>query len=200
MYVKTSGIEPYLERARAISLGWGEEAANSLGRLTFALDTVNQRGVDRALRGGHVTLLTVNGTDSFGLYKKSKCAEAGNNGRCTNSERNRAKAQAHAAQRTRMRAVLADFGNPGAGSTAEWLCYVDDDSQVNVTNLRTELRRMPSREGAGCSPSCWVGDLQMSPRSGREIYYTAGGWCMERDLAHRINELLHLKTSVFGLY
>ena len=158
---------------------------------------MNQRGVDRALRDSHATLLTVNGTDLFGLYKKCQ------HQKCTKSERNRNHAQAHAAQRMRIgvRCLLISAAPPLRQQPSGSATDVDDDNQVNVTILRVELRR--TQREAGCIPSCWIADVQVTDTNYGSTPYTQGlaqgGWCIERELAHRTNDLLHLQTSVAGL-
>lgn len=79
------------------------------------------------------------------------------------------------AQRLKTRSV---FDNP---IEDDWLCYLDDDMYVNITNLRRELSALGGM----------VGDVSVY----KGTWYTMGGWCMDCQLAKKVQFLLKTRTD-----
>ena len=69
----------------------------------------------------------------------------------------------------------------------DWVCYLDDDMSVHVSNLIEDLEQRKSI----CTPKCWIGDTYHN--------FAAGGWCMERILANKVGDLLKLKMALPSL-
>ena len=64
---------------------------------------------------------------------------------------------------------------------------MDDDMIVNISNLKISLLENEPE----CSPNCMIADR----RAWQGIPYTAGGWCMQQNLAQRAAELLRDTTD-----
>ena len=65
----------------------------------------------------------------------------------------------------------------------DWICYLDDDMDVHVSNLIADLEQRKPR----CTPNCWIADSYYN--------FPAGGWCMEVSLANTVGDLLEQKTD-----
>lgn len=99
---------------------------------------------------------------------------------------------AYHAQRIKTRAVFTEFDNTLNNSNnsttpnkpaIDWICYLDDDMDVHVSNLIKDLEQRKPR----CTPNCWIADSYYN--------FPAGGWCMEVSLAIRVGDLLEQKTD-----
>jgi len=172
MYIKTTGRRPWFNRVERIADTWGKEVAANIGKITFLIDNNNQAEVDEFFHQRPWTIVKhIEGTDN-GRYKGRGITHA-------------AKLDAHRGQRLKTRAVFADYlDNP---EKPDWICYMDDDMIVNISNLKMDLLENEPE----CSPNCMIADR----RAWRGISYTAGGWCMQQNLAQRAAELLHDKTD-----
>jgi len=170
-YIKSSGKPTYLSRSRRIANSWAKDTNN---QITFLFDTDNNSGVLRFQEQyPYITIRQVDGTLRQGEYKGGGDANA-----------------AYHAQRIKTRAVFTDFdttffnNNKNNKPVPDWVCYLDDDMSVHVSNLMEDLeQRKPS-----CTPNCWIGDTYHD-------WFAAGGWCMERELANKVKDLLKLKTD-----
>jgi len=172
-FIKSSGNEPYIQRALDIADKWAKEVED----ITFLMDNTNHDKVDLEYSTRPwAKVRHVDGTDNQGDYK------------IANGRDNPVLLEAYAAQRLKTRAVFAEDLNTGAPrTTSDWTCYLDDDMVVNHTNLKAELlKKEPT-----CSPNCIIGD--MAVHAG--IPYTGGGWCMEQKLVERIATLFKEKTD-----
>ena len=92
---------------------------------------------------------------------------------------------AWAAQRLKTRAVFTE--EEEQNSPLDWVCYIDDDMVVNVSNRKKELLEKESE----CAPDCIIGDQKVHGKT----KFTAGGWCMNQDLVQRTTTLLKQKTD-----
>jgi len=172
-YIKSSGKPTYLSRSRRIANSWAKDTNN---QITFLFDTDNNSGIMR-FQEQHpwLTIRQVDGTLRQGEYKGGGDAN-----------------KAFEAQRIKTRAVFTDFDATFYNNNTtninkpvpDWVCYLDDDMSVHVSNLMEDLeQRKPS-----CTPNCWIGDTYHNN-------FAAGGWCMERELATKVKDLLKLKTD-----
>ena len=171
-YIKSSGRPQYLSRSERIANSW---AKDSNSQITFLFDTYNIPGVVRLQEQyPWITVRQIDGTLRQGEYK----------GGDTNA--------AYHAQRIKTRAVFTDFDNTLNNSNnstmpnkpaIDWICYLDDDMDVHVSNLINDLEQRKPR----CTPNCWVADAYYQ--------FPSGGWCMEVSLANRVGDLLEQKTD-----
>lgn len=176
-YIKTSGNHPFLERAEAIADTWGRETDG----ITFLFDNNNSDEVAQfdQLRPW-VSVKYVEGTDVQGDYKD------------INARDRAALSESYQGQRKKTRAVFADhLAKPGP--IPDWVCYIDDDMIVNVPILKVDLVNKEPQ----CSPDCLIADRHIHGRGFREatVQYSAGGWCINRDLAHRVGALFSDKSD-----
>mmetsp|Transcript_15636 Transcript_15636/g.34128 ORF Transcript_15636/g.34128 Transcript_15636/m.34128 type:complete len:343 (+) Transcript_15636:138-1166(+) len=178
IYVKTSGKSPFIERAMRIADTYGRDVAEGGGTIRFLFDTHNYEAVEEFARERPwVSVRRVEGTENQGNYK----GESSLNDSLLHA--------AYKAQRLKTRAVFLheDLDAETDAKPADWVCYLDDDMLVNYANLKVDLHE----KEAQCSPDCLVSD-----RVGHGgIQYTQGGWCMNRELAQRVGNLLREKTD-----
>ena len=171
-YIKSSGKPTYLSRSRRIATTWAKETNN---QITFLFDTDNNAGVVRFQEQyPWITIRQINGTLRQGEYKGGGDANA-----------------AFIAQRIKTRAVFTDYdatyyynNTTNNKLVPDWICYLDDDMSVHVTNLMEDLEQRKS----SCTPNCWIGDTYHNN-------FAAGGWCMQKELANKVKDLLKLKTD-----
>ena len=167
-FIKSSGRQPYMERATQVADTWGKDTDG----ITFLFDSYRKRDNIRFGRKRRwVGVNHVEGTDHQGEYKGTEGAVRG---------------KAYQAQRVKTRAVFSEFDV--LEQKPDWVCYLDDDMMVNVPNLKADLLQ----KEALCSPDCLIADGQKFMMS---IPYTVGGWCMERNLAQRVSDLLKDKSD-----
>jgi len=169
-YIKASGKEKYLARAKHIADTWAKDVDD----ITFLMDDSNHEEVDEAFSTRKwAKVKHVKGTDKQGEYKHAT-------GRYDPILK-----VAWAAQRLKTRAVFTE--EEEQNSPVDWVCYIDDDMVVNVSNLKKELLKKESE----CAPDCIIGDQKV--HGGTK--FTAGGWCMNQDLVQRTTTLLKQKTD-----
>lgn len=182
-YIKTSGQERFLTRAKHIADTWGKEVmmphnnGDATGNvIQFLFDNQNQAAVEDFARDRPwVQIRHVEDTDGQGGYKgKGRHNEA-------------QIAAAFRAQRLKTRAVFINEFSEVDTPAAEWVCYLDDDMVVNGTNLQRDLREKAEH----CTPNCLIAD----GNRWKDIQYTAGGWCMNHQLAYRTYDLLQQHTD-----
>ena len=138
-YIKSSGKPTYLARSRRITDTW---AKDTHGQITFLFDTDNKLSVTR-FQEQHpwITVRQINGTLRQGEYKGGGDSNA-----------------AFYAQRIKTRAVFTDFDITFYNNTTnnkpvpDWVCYLDDDMSVHVSNLIEDLEQRKSI----CTPNCWM--------------------------------------------
>ena len=169
-YIKASGKEKYLARAKHIADTWAKDVDD----ITFLMDDSNHDEVDEAFSTRKwAKVKHVKGTDKQGEYKHAT-------GRYDPILK-----VAWAAQRLKTRAVFTE--EEEQNSPVDWVCYIDDDMVVNLSNLKKELLKKESE----CAPDCIIGDQKVHG----ETKFTAGGWCMNQDLVQRTTTLLKQKTD-----
>jgi len=175
IYVKATGKHPWFDRAERIADTWGKEVAANNGKITFLFDNNNHAEVDEfSQQRPWIMAKHVEGTDKQGGYKGAGVTQA-------------SKRDAFRAQRLKTRAVFTNYlGNP---EKPDWICYMDDDMIVNISNLKMDLLDNEPE----CSPNCLIADIKEHRHSG--IMFTVGGWCMQQNLAQRAAELLHDTTD-----
>jgi len=172
VYIKASGKHPWIERALLIADTWAKEVDD----ITFMLDNNNHEEVSEAFGARPwVKVKHIEGTDKQGQYKVRNGDE---------EEMKAMVAEAYKAQRLKTRAVFTE--EEEQNSKADWICYIDDDMVVNVSNLKKELIEKEPE----CAPDCIIGDKRM-----HGTYYTNGAWCMNKDLVQRTTALLKDKTD-----
>eukprot|EP00565_Helicotheca_tamesis_P007549 CAMPEP_0185730352 /NCGR_PEP_ID=MMETSP1171-20130828/9644_1 /TAXON_ID=374046 /ORGANISM="Helicotheca tamensis, Strain CCMP826" /LENGTH=304 /DNA_ID=CAMNT_0028399381 /DNA_START=116 /DNA_END=1027 /DNA_ORIENTATION=+ len=179
-YIKTSGQDKYFNRAKRMVKTWGMDGAAGGGKMILMMDGKNRESVDAfGAEHSYLDIVHVDGTDRQGDYKKG-------------SPSHEDLREAFHAQRVKTRAVFTEFVSSRNGDEAkqppDWMCYLDDDMMVNVTNLKTELGRL----WHSCTPNCFIAD-GLTYTGG--VDYTSCGYCMERDLASRIEAVLSEKTD-----
>lgn len=178
IYVKTSGKPQFLERSVRIADTYGRDVARDGGSsIRFLFDNHNHEAVDEFARDRPwISVLHVEGTDDQGGYKEEQTADS----------------VAYKAQRLKTRAVFLnedvdDAMKTDADPVVDWVCYFDDDMLVNFAILKADLHE----KEAQCLSDCLIGDKVK--HSGTE--YLQGGYCMNRDLARRVGNLLREKTD-----
>ena len=178
-YIKTSGSQVYLDRARHSADTWTRDA--DPGSVTFLFDNHQADEVDRmAEEHPWIAIRHVEGTDQQGNYKGHRKPEV---------------EAAHAAQHLKTRAV---FDLYRTDPVPDWVCYLDDDMMVNVAVLKEDLLELTPN----CSPDCLIADGQVwmpngenGKGSGMIQPYTVGGYCMQDNLVRRVTELFAAKTD-----
>ena len=169
-YIKASGEHPWIERALLIADTWAKEVDD----ITFLMDDSNHDEVDEAFSTRKwAKVKHVKGTDKQGEYKHAT-------GRYDPILK-----VAWAAQRLKTRAVFTEEEEE-QNSPVDWVCYIDDDMVVNVSNLKKELLEKEPE----CAPDCIIGDQKVHG----ETKFTAGRVVHESRLGTKNNYSIETKN------